>query len=431
MEEGWVRVINRGKFRWNGWDLMEKLADTPMELVQWVKAKTGTLLYEGEQLEAMQPIRIGNESISLLQNLLKELVNPPLSAPGKLPTMAEQSLIGSIRAETVMQGRNNVTRTIAYWRLYRHYPELHWAFLAHMVSRNGGWNMSDLKGELLPFLLNDTQCEHVFALLERANALIFHDAYPQLLLYAASRRARMPLFHLLPHFGVSVFMSAVWMLFWQRPDSPLLTTALIINEQHYIESRVLRHPVYRHTVLDTLFFGMQSLLQLNQVLFPYKEGNRIRLAGLILEDFNNIRERIEVGKKLYAMLFGIPVVFQGAKLFALANPHTGSRADFWPHLFAAVRQAPPKPPGQLQEWLNGCSLRPGASPLYSPRLEKAWNDRPFAQAGHEDWYTNVGDERSIELFTSVEPPFSFEMTHEFGFGLNKIELAVLAGDLVK
>jgi hypothetical protein len=423
--------MNQGKVRWNGWDLVKKFADTPLEIVQWVKAKAGVLLYEAELLEGTQAIRIEKNSILSLQSRLKALHSYPSSVMSNPASIAEQSLLGSIHAEMAVHNRNNNTRTRAYWQFYRAYPELQWAFLAHMVSRNGGWNMTDLKGELLPYLLNDTQCEHVFTLLERINALIFHDAYPQLLLYAASRRARRPLFHLLPRFGVSSFMSTVWEQFWEQPDKALLTTALIINEQNYIESRVLRHPFYSRTVLDTLFFGMQSLLQLNQVILPYRDGNRIRLAGLIVENFRDLRERIEVGKKLYAILFGIPAVLHGAKQFASDSPHTGSRADFWPHLFAAVRQAPQQPKGELQEWLDGCSLRPGASPLYSPSLEAAWQNRPFAGTWQGDWYINSDAERYMQLFDALEPPFAFEMTHEFGFGLNKIELAVLAGDLVK
>ena len=48
---------------------------------------------------------------------------------------------------------NNITRTKAYFDIYQKYPEIHWAFLGHMVSRNGGWNMTDLKGDFLTRLL--------------------------------------------------------------------------------------------------------------------------------------------------------------------------------------------------------------------------------------------------------------------------------------
>lgn len=417
-----------GKFRWNSWDLLSKLTDVPHEIVQWTKEKTSTLLYESEQLDHMDGIRLPTEAVEELRTRLA--ASDTAEAAASMHLKADSSLIERIRSVTAFLNRNNVTRTQAYLNMYRKYPQLHWALLAHMVSRNGGWNMTDLKGELLPHLLNPSQQEHLFAFLERANALIFHDAYPQLLLYEASLKAGRPLFHHLRQLHVSAFMQPVWEQFWDHKNSALLTMALIINEQNFIEHRVVQHPVFRKTVLDTVFFSAQSLLQLNQVILPYKDIGKLRLAGLILESFSSLHERIEVGKKLYAMLFGIPLVREGALHFAEDTRHTGSRADYWPHLFASIRQAPPVPKGQLKEWLDGCSLRPGAYPLYSPPLTDVWRDRPFAPAEEGDWYRPAGREESLAFLASVEPPFSFEMTHEYCFGLNKIELAVLTGDLL-
>ncbi|WP_282940747.1 DUF2515 domain-containing protein [Paenibacillus sp. RC67] len=420
--------MKRGKFRWNSWDLLSKLADVPHEIVQWTKEKTSTLLYESAQLDHIEGIRLPQETVEELRSRLSiahSTATVPLTSP-----QANTALLDRIRSTTTFHNRNNVTRTQAYLNMYRQHPELHWSLLAHMVSRNGGWNMTDLKGELLPHLLNTSQQEHLFAFLERANALIFQDAYPQLLLYEASLHAGKPLFHYLHHFNVSALMQPVWEQFWERRNSALLTMALIVNEQNYIEQRVVQHPIFRKTVLDTFFFGAQSLLQLNQVVLPYMDIGKLRMAGLILENFSRLEERIEVGKKLYAILFGIPVVTEGALQFASTIHHTGSRADYWPHLFAPIRQGPPVPRGQLKEWLDGCSLRPGASPLYSPRLRDVWRDRPLAAAEAGDWYQPSKREESLAYLTSVEPPFSFEMTHEYCFGLNKIELAVLAGDLL-
>lgn len=63
--------------------------------------------------------------------------------------MEEKRLVQQITARTKEKNENNVTRTAAYLDFYKRHPEIHWAFLGHMVSRNGGWNMTDLKGELL------------------------------------------------------------------------------------------------------------------------------------------------------------------------------------------------------------------------------------------------------------------------------------------
>ncbi|CAG7616557.1 hypothetical protein PAESOLCIP111_01918 [Paenibacillus solanacearum] len=437
---------NRHKSRWNGIDLLHKLAELPLEAVHWMKAKAQTALLEKKLLEPARSIRLQDEAKAMLGKRLQRLdqlagwQKPSGSGssgnwsasgfPGGLgvnPSGAELALLESIRKERDRCNRNNVTRTAAYWEMYRKHPELHWALLAHMVSRNGGWFMTDLQGELLPFLLSPEQREQVFRFLERSNALIFHDAYPQLLLYSASVKARLPLFHLLPQLDVSRFMRPVWDCFWERRDSALLTTGLIVNEQHFIESRVVRHPDFRHKVLDTLFFQTQSLLQLNQVVFPFADEGRTRLAGVILDNFSSLRERIEAGKTLYAILFGIPAVAEGALRFAQITRHSGSRADYWPHLFAAVRKQPPVPRGQLQERLDGCKLRPGAAPLYSPRLSDSWADRRVAPAEPGDWYEGA---KALGYFSDIRAPFAFEMTGEFCFGLNKIEMAVLAGDLL-
>lgn len=60
-------------------------------------------------------------------------------------TFSEQELLNRIRRMTQEHNLNNVTRTKAYLEFYLRHPEIHWAFLGHMVSRNGGWNMTDLK----------------------------------------------------------------------------------------------------------------------------------------------------------------------------------------------------------------------------------------------------------------------------------------------
>lgn len=349
----------------------------------------------------------------------------PLSQTGWAPD--EELLIARIRAETAEQGRNNVTRTEAYRSMYFRAPELHWALLAHMVSRNGGWNMTDLQGEWLPHLLSERQRSDVFRLLERANYLIFRDAYPQLLLYEWSRRQGRTLFHLLPAFGVSSFMEPVWRQFWKEGDSALLSTALIVNEQHFIDERVAHHPYYEEHVLHTMFFGLQSLLQMNAVLFPYRcqleeRGEDLQLAGLILETFQSIEERIEFGKRLYAMLFGIPRVLHGVRNFAAAVKHTGSRADYAPGLFQPIRHLPPE--RYYAEKLLGGKLKPGATPLYSPPLLAAWADLEPEPPEPGDWFQ--GPEQVGKYFRSLPFPTNFEITNEYGLLLNKLELAVLA-----
>jgi len=341
---------------------------------------------------------------------------------------SERAVIECIQFETACLNRNNVTRTAAYQAIFHRRTELHWAMLAHLVSRNGGWNMTDLQGEWLPRLLPLADREAVFEFLERANALIFHDAYPQLLLYEWSLREQRSLFHLLPAFGVSRFMGPVWEQFWKHRDPVPLTVALIVNEQNYIEQRIVQNSYYRERVLDKLFFSMQALLQLNAVIVPYNGiGDNMRLAGLVLESFDSLPERIEFGKRLYAMLFGVPQVWQGALAFTSMVPHSGSRSDYSPQLFDRMRHEPPQT--LYKERLLGVSVLKDASVIYSPELIEAWPDRPFAPPEPGDWFCKTED--VAPYFRKLPLPNSFEMTNEYGLLLNKIELAVLAAQKLK
>ncbi|MBJ6363320.1 DUF2515 family protein [Paenibacillus sp. GCM10012307] len=348
----------------------------------------------------------------------------------------EKRLIGRIVERTRRWNRNNRTRTQAYWDFYRRHPEVHWALLAHMVSRNGGWNMTDLQGGLLPAILDQEQRREVFCFLERANAFIFGDAYPQLLLYEAGKREGHDLSYLLPAFQVSRFMTPAWRVFWRGRDSALLTVALIVNEQHYIENRVVRSPEIRQKVLEAPFFKLQSLLQLNQVVFPYAlHAERTKLAGLILEDFSDVQERIEFGKRLYAMLFRIPDIYGGVVNFARTVRHTGSRADYAPQLFAskndrlhgasdgANHHSPfsYKAESAAGDHTHTDDTRPL---IFSPGLSDAWVDQPLVQPEEGDWFRNAADVE--RYFAGLPLPPSFEMTNEYEFGLHKIEAAALA-----
>jgi hypothetical protein len=368
-------------------------------------------------------LKVDRKELKTIAKLLRQPGTPNKPA---LPVGKEAELLIHIQEKTRHYNRNNLTRTKAYLEFYTRFPEVHWALLAHLVSRNGGWSMTDLKGELLPWILTDPMRRHTFNMLEDANAFIFGDAYPQLLIYEQSVRARKPMFHLLRTFGVSSFMEPMWRRFFETKNSVILTMALIINEQHYIEDRIVQKPDVKLHVLQTLPFQVQSALQLNQVIFPYDEPGfegRQRIAGLVLENFGDLRERIEFGKKLYAMLFGIPVVASGAQRFALRIPHSGSRADMWPQLFVAFHTETP-PGTSYKQRLNGQSMLPGAPKLYSPRLTDAWKDKPLREPGRYEWLHNIGE--ALHYFSDVSPPFPFELSGEYCDGLNKIELAIMA-----
>jgi hypothetical protein len=302
-----------------------------------------------------------------------------------------------------------------------------------MVSRNGGWNMTDLRGSLLPLLLKREEGWDFFLMLERSNWLIFQDAYPQLLLYVHSKVNRSPLFHLLPLFGVSVFMKAAWSVFWTSTDLKLLAYALITNEQQYIEERVVRHPYFQQRVLDHFFFRTQSALHFNQICFPYpdKKTGTIRLAGTIVRRFQNVAERIRVGKKLYAILFESGELSRQIKQWALQTAHTGSRSDYWGKWFTTD---PDKAEGAARTTaealyvprLKGEKLHKKAAPLFSPMLKDVWPDIDHWPAEPGDWF---GRETDCRL-GATEQAAPYDVTEEYVWSMNRLELAVLIKQLL-
>lgn len=325
--------------------------------------------------------------------------------------------------------QNNVTRTKAYLDFYRKHPQIHWAFLGHMVSRNGGWNMTDLKGEFLSRIMNDRTKKDFYSFLERGNWLIFQDVYPQFLLYEKSLKRNHNLFYLLSHFGVSVFMEPIWNYFWKTKDSYILTVALIINEQCYLEKRVVQNEKYRSRVLNTIPFKLQDILTFNQIVFPYDKGGisygRAELIGLSLHYFSSLHERILLGKRLYSLLFHHEEVLEKVFQWAVSHPHTGSRKDYWPDLFNDVKEELPNEYSSLR--LKDCQLKEGANKIYSPRLEYAWKNiiQPKAEPG--DWFNNW---RIIEYLKKEDGLVEGEIKREYCKTLETLELAVFAKNAI-
>ncbi len=415
--------------------VLNKMRGLPNAVAQLFKQQASLLLDSSPKIgDPLEAIPVTTAFIGRLENGLKHqiallqsgVVSSPLST-------SEKEIVHRIREKTQWENRNNVTRTNAYWSCYQDHPELHWALLAHMVSRNGGWCMTDLRGELLPHLISNELAQHLFAFLERANGLIFQDAYPQLLLYHESKKRKMSLFHLLPHLDISSWMAPVWSDFWTHRESAALTISLIVNEQNYIEKRIVKNKLIQQTVLNTPLFKTQAWLQLNQIGFPFfpasneTQGPQPHLAGLILENFASLTERIEFGKSLYAILFGAPDVLQGVLRFAATTPHTGSRSDYWPHLFAQIRKTPPDK--KYQERLDGSALKKGTQPFYSPTLTSVWPDRSLAPVEPGDWFTNV--KKPMVHMHSIPIPIPYDLTKEVYFGLSKIELGIVAAQAIK
>ncbi|MGG4490555.1 DUF2515 family protein [Metabacillus idriensis] len=318
------------------------------------------------------PVLLPNaEKVNLEKTLSESLeMKSPLVLFGE-----ERLAVREIKAQTAALNKNNLTRTAAYLAFYINHPEIHWSFLAHMVSRNGGYCMTDLKNGIVGQFLPEKEIAALFHFLESANALIFHDAYPQLLLYEQSLLAGKPLFHLLPALNVSRFMKPIWELFFKKRQSDVLTLALITNEQNYVEKQL----VSKSSILKTFPFAVQEKCGLTKVVFPYKKhfyDTKYSLAGTEIGNFVNSAARIKIGKELYQTLFH-PAVFNEALLYSKHTPHTGSRSDYWPHLFTPNKE----------------KLK-----IQSPTLQEVWEDIAHPFQRYSDWLINTKQITEFDAF---------------------------------
>ncbi|WP_017727981.1 DUF2515 domain-containing protein [Halalkalibacterium ligniniphilum] len=282
----------------------------------------------------------------------------------------QASMLAHLQTKITHYNLDNIARTMAYQRFYQRHPEIRWALLASLVSRNAGYHMTDLQSKWFQQLVNQEQRALLFCAYERANWLIFKDAYPQLLLYEWSKRKKQPLFDLLKHFNVSRFMKKEWELFWEKRDEQRLCTALIINEQHVIQSSVIDHPSFRERVFRSFPFFLEEQGHFGAVLFPVLEG---KLYGLYVRDFRRIDARIWLGKQLQQLLFH-PDYFQHFYTFATSTEHTGSRRDY----------------GRYLQWetTNTSPFLRIIYPIVNHRLEEK-----------KDWYE---ENKQVEAYFAVE-----------------------------
>ncbi|MGF7047068.1 hypothetical protein J2T13_001570 [Paenibacillus sp. DS2015] len=381
------------------------------------------------QIIRMQVLRV-NEDIN------RSYDNSLYKQDSSQQSLTEQdfSILQQIRDATTQANRSNLTRTKAYLACYEAYPELHWALLAHLVSRNGGWNMSDLKGGLMNDLMTSPLRDDIYRMLERCNALIFQDAYPQLQLYMHSKRIGSSCFHLLPSFHTSAFMTPFWNNFWIDRNSALLAVGLIINEQHYIEERVVKHNYFQKNIFQRPEYRIQHLAHINQILFPLGRSSLTEspldrttdheptcgLVGLVLENFADLDERINLGKALYGLLFGYKEVLERVTIYALHTEHHGSRSEYWPQLFTTDKEIALNSLHESSELLKHEWL-PLKKRIYSPILNDVWYDMPYDPIPRYDW---LRDKKELTLYISQPPrPLFIEMSHAHRNAIHKTSLA--------
>lgn len=240
----------------------------------------------------------------------------------------ERKIIHSIKGLVKQNNTDNLSRTEAYLRYYQENKTIKWSFLAHMVSRNAGWNMCDLKGKWFSKIIGKQKRDFLFQTYEKANWLIFQDAYPQLLLYQYSTKKEKPMFHLLKFFQVSQFMEQEWRNYWYSQDHVRILLALIINEQNIIQKPVIENSFYKKHVFRTFLFSFQDWFHYSCVLLPTVHGE---LFGASVNGFRSVDKRIDLGKRLVSILFH-ESLYSYFYEFAINTNHTGSRDDYEQYL---------------------------------------------------------------------------------------------------
>ncbi len=255
---------------------------------------------------------------------------------------------------------DNVTRTESYLELYdwtaANGGELPWLLMAHLVSRNAGYLMSDLArsvngkaGAADPALRG--AMENLMALLERANFLIFHDAWHHVL------------HHLLGRTGELVgprtprFMIDAWQRHERRAGGGerALVLDLVHNEQHLIEHRAVHH--------QDLAPGLRLLqwIELSgrekPLHFPIEDAPAITVGG-----FAQVERRIAAGARIFDEVLADRDRRAALFAWARAHPHTGSRTIYGGQEGPTIRQA--WPVDRVRGLWNGVHAPPEPDPLY-------------------------------------------------------------------
>ncbi|KHF40293.1 DUF2515 family protein [Halalkalibacter okhensis] len=252
--------------------------------------------------------------------------------------MKQLKIIDEIWKKTERGNIDNISRTVMYEKFYMKNPEIKWALLASLVSRNAGWNMTDLKSKWFQQLITEPFSDLLFQTFERANWTIFADAYPQLLWYEFCKNKKKADYSLLTQLQVSEFMQKEWKRFWEYGDEERLCTSLIINEQFTIEKPVMKHPLYRKNVFSTLLYFLEEHAHMSYVIFPTMEG---KIYGLYVRNFKKVDARIWLGRQLQSLLFH-PNIHAFIYQFCLHTVPTGSRKDYEQYLLWSTGNSSPK-----------------------------------------------------------------------------------------
>jgi len=222
------------------------------------------------------------------------------------------------------RNRDNVSRTSSYLELYAFARgvghELPWILMAHLVSRNTGYLLSDLSTRIAQRRgkgdeVSADAMETLALLLERGNYVIFDDAWRHVLAHLRRATGLPPI----AHTGTTRFMTEAWERFEREGGERELVLDLVRNEQNVIERRVVHNerfgPGLRMLQLVELAGREQPLH------FPAEGLPEIRVGG-----FSELDLRIEAGRRIFDEVVGPhrDALFR----WAMEHEHTGSRVAY-------------------------------------------------------------------------------------------------------
>lgn len=224
-------------------------------------------------------------------------------------------------AELDHRNRDNVARTESYLELYARARddghELPWLLMAHLVSRSAGYLMTDLAGaSTRPSMFTKDAYGDLFLLLERANFLIFHDAWHHVLLHLLGRSSandeRTPR-----------FMREAWARFETSAGEATparerrLVVDLVTNEQNLIENRVVQNERFERGRAMIGFF--EALGREAPTVLPLTHAE-IRVGG-----FATLEQRVRTGERIFDEVLAGHAERDAIFAWATEHPHTGAR----------------------------------------------------------------------------------------------------------
>jgi len=255
-------------------------------------------------------------------------------------------------SELAERNRDNLSRTASYLELYAwtrvHPPELPWLFMAHLVSRNAGYMMTDLARNLAG--RDETLAvpmRTLFLLLERGNFLIFWDAWHHTIATLLGEPLAGP--------RTPRFMIDAWARWRGREsDERTLVLDLVHNEQHLIEHRVVHHAHLQpgRLLLDLIEAGGRE----KPLVFPHSTSE-IKVGG-----FARLAQRIATGRRIFDEVLADRAQRDRMFDWALANPHTGSRAIYGGKPGPPLRDA--WPVATVERMWSGIHADPEPDPDY-------------------------------------------------------------------